>query len=251
MELPGPTRGATRHRFGYDDERRLLSITNVDGDVTTIERDGQGNPTAIVSPDGQRTVLALNAEGYLASVTNPMGETHAMAYTPEGLLTRFTDPKGHANRFEYDALGRLIKDTNAGEGGWTIARTNNPAGYTTAMTTGEGRASRFEVEPLSTGDRRQVNTSPDGTVETKLFKTNGEKTTTAPDGTVTTVREGPDPIWDASAPTAVGDREDPERSDLHHHNGTNDLAGRSERPLEPHRAQRRRDCQRQGLQADL
>ncbi len=61
------------------------------------------------------------------------------------------------------------------------------------MTTAESRTVTFKVEPLTTGDRQQVNTYPDGTVQTKLFKTNGEETTTASDGTVTSVLEGPDP----------------------------------------------------------
>ncbi|MGH8567732.1 MAG: hypothetical protein ACREXU_06865, partial [Gammaproteobacteria bacterium] len=58
----------------------------------------------------------------------------------------------------------------------------------------------FKVEPLAIGDRRQVNTAPEGTVMTKLFKTNGEETTTAPDDTVTTVLEGPDPRFGRQAP---------------------------------------------------
>ncbi|MGH8487836.1 MAG: RHS repeat-associated core domain-containing protein, partial [Gammaproteobacteria bacterium] len=192
--------GAERYRFGYDAAGQLHEITDLDGDITRIERDSQGQPTAIVAPDGQRTTLSLDANGNLASVTNPAGEAHRMVYTPGGLITRFTDPKGNANDFEYDDLGRLLQDTNAGLGGWTIAYTENAAGYTNAMTTAEGRTTTFAVEPRSTGDRRQVNTYPDGTVQTKLFKTNGEETTTAPDGTVTTLIEGPDPRFAMQAP---------------------------------------------------
>ncbi|MGH8488936.1 MAG: hypothetical protein ACREXS_08770 [Gammaproteobacteria bacterium] len=174
---------ADRYLFAYNGSGSLMTITDRDGDITRIEGDAVDNPVAIVSADGQRTILSLDANGYLASVTNPAGEAHRMVYTAAGLMTRFTDPKDNANRFEYDDLGRLLQDTNAGLGGWTIARTENATGYTNAMTTAERRTTTFTVEPLSTGDRKQVNAYPDGTVQTKLFKTNSEETTTDTDGT--------------------------------------------------------------------
>ena len=191
---------AMLYTFTYDPAGRLIEVKDVDGDITRIERNGSGAPAAIVSPDGQRTALSVNADGYLDSVTNPAGESHTMQYTADGLMTAFTDPKGNVNRFEYDSLGRLVKDTNAGDGGWTLSRAEKGQGNTVAMTTAEGRTSIFKVEPLATGDRWQVNTAPDGTIETKLFKTNGEEITTAADGTVTTLLQGPDPRFGMQAP---------------------------------------------------
>ena len=188
------------YRFAYDGNGHLLKVTDRDGDITRVERDATGDPTAIVSTDGQRTELTLNAEGYLASVTNPANETVRLDYYAGGLLKTVTDPKGHGDHFIYDATGRLVRNTNAGHGGWTIARTQEGRGYTASMTSAEGRTSSFKVEPLAIGDRRQVNTAPDGTVQTKLFKTNGEETTIATDGTVTTVLEGPDPRFGMQAP---------------------------------------------------
>lgn len=144
--------------------------------------------------------MTLNSNGYLASVTNSAGECYTLAYTAEGLMTAFTDPKGNTNHFEYNDLGRLVKDINAGGGGWIITHARNASGYTNAMTTAEGRTTTFKVELLPTGDRKQINAYPDGTVQTKLFKTNGEEATMAPDGTVTTVLEGPDPRFGMQAP---------------------------------------------------
>ena len=192
--------GADLHRFAYDGNGDLLTVTDRDGHITRVERDATGDPRAIVSTDGQRTELTLTAEGYLASVTNPANETYRLDYYVGGLLKTVTDPKGHGDHFVYDATGRLVQNTNAGHGGWTIARTQEGRGYTASMTSAEGRTSSFQVEPLAIGDRRQVNTAPDGTVQTKLFKTNGEETTIATDGTVTTVLEGPDPRFGMQAP---------------------------------------------------
>ncbi len=52
--------GAELLKFGYDANGLLISITDQDGNVTTIERNASGNPTAIVAPFGQRTTLNLN-----------------------------------------------------------------------------------------------------------------------------------------------------------------------------------------------
>jgi YD repeat-containing protein len=193
---------AVLYRFAYDAKGLLKSATDVDGDITSIERDGVGKPTAIIAPDGQRTNLGLDANGYLAQVTNPANESHNMSYTANGLLTRFTTPEGHANSYEYDSLGRLTKDTDPVLGGWTLNRTEQTVGFTTTMTSGEGRTSQYQVEPLSTGDRRQVNTHPDGTVQTTLYKANGEQTKTSADGVINTLLQSPDPRFGMQAPIA-------------------------------------------------
>ncbi|MGQ0594444.1 MAG: NHL domain-containing protein, partial [Gammaproteobacteria bacterium] len=192
--------GRTLYRFDYDTAGLLVQITDLDGDVTRIRRDGSGRPMAIVAHDGQRTSLTVDTNGFLTSISNPASEHYILEHTARGLLTAFTDPNGNPDRFEYDELGRLAKNTNAGGGGWTLTHAKNAQGYTNAMTTAEGRTTTFEVDPLTTGDREQVNTYPDGTVQTKRFQTHGAETTTAPDGTVTTRLEGPDPRFGMLAP---------------------------------------------------
>lgn len=195
--------GALTHEFGYDAEGRLISVTDGDGNLTTIERDGMGGVAAIVAPDGQRTALSQDAEGYLASVTNPAGETYRMEYAEGGLMTLFQDRNGNRNRFEYDALGRLTQDSNAIGGGWTIARNELERGYSVAMTSGEGRVQSFLVEPKTTGDRLQVNTRADGTRLETLYKTNGETVVTYPDGTVSQRKLSPDPRFGMQAPVVA------------------------------------------------
>src|SRR5262249_37761500 len=41
---------AVRYQFTYDDAGRLTAVTDGSGNVTTIERDAAGNPTAFVAP---------------------------------------------------------------------------------------------------------------------------------------------------------------------------------------------------------
>src|SRR2546422_5633976 len=55
--------GAVKYQFSYDSNGLLASVTDVAGNVTTIERDGAGNPTAIVAPGWQRTTLTVEEIG--------------------------------------------------------------------------------------------------------------------------------------------------------------------------------------------
>src|SRR6266508_2959381 len=71
-----PARSATaalRHEFAYDGAGRLSTITDGDGNVTTIERDGQGLPTTIVGPHGHITALEVDQNGYLSRINDPAG----------------------------------------------------------------------------------------------------------------------------------------------------------------------------------
>ena len=192
--------GVVEQTFGRDSEGRLISITDRDGDVTTIERNVDGEATAIIAPDGQRTELTLDANGYLASVTNPANETYAMVYDGKGLMTAFRDRKSQENTFEYDGLGRLARDINAGGGGWTLTRTELTDGYSIAMTSGEGRVRTFTLENLPTGIRRQTNTAANGTQDITLFSPDSTQTTTTADGMEIFLREGPDPRFVLASP---------------------------------------------------
>lgn len=192
--------GAMKYKFGHDNQGRLVTITDADGGVAVIERDANGKATSIVSPDGQRTELTVDANRHLVAVTNPAGEMYRMQYAPDGLLTEFRNPRNQPDTFQYDDLGRLTQNVNAGFGGWTLDRTELSEGYQALMTSAEGRTLTFTVEPQPNGDRKQANTRADGTVLTRLFKTDGVEITTEPDGTIIAVQESPDPRFGMQAP---------------------------------------------------
>lgn len=195
--------GAERYRFGYDPARQLVSITDADGKIITIERDGLGHATAILSPFGQRTDINLGLDGYLASVANPSGETYRLSYTESGLLTRFEDPRGNSTTMTYDALGRLVSDTDAAGGSQTLARNELVNGYEAQRTTGLNRRTTHLVEQLLTGGLRRTDTFPDGTTNTRTVESNGVTTTTLADGTVMMLNEGGDPRFQMMAPVAT------------------------------------------------
>ena len=196
--------GAVRFQFTYDSADRLATITDGDGNVTTIERDGSANPSAIVAPFGQRTTLAVQGDGYLSRVTNPAGEAAQLTYksgNAEGLLATLTDPRGNVHRYTYDALGRLRRNEDPAGGVTTPARTDITGDhYTVTLTTALGLVTTYEVEELSTGDTRRVRIDPSG-ARTELFiRADGSRLVTYPDGTVANPVEGPDPRFGMQAP---------------------------------------------------
>lgn len=127
--------GAVQYWFSYDSAGRLAEVHDGDGNVTTIFRDANGNPTHIVGPYGHTTALALDANGYLASITRPAGDVTQFDYTANGLLTRLTDPRGGIYQFAYDAWGRLVRDQDPAGGVKTLALVEAASGYTVTLTT--------------------------------------------------------------------------------------------------------------------
>jgi RHS repeat-associated protein len=200
---------ATRHAltggllqtFSYDAEGRLAAMTDGDGNVTAIERDGSGSPTAIVAPLGQRTTLALDGRGYLASLTNPAGETRRFTYHDAGgLLATHTDPRGGVHRYTHDALGYLVRDEDPAGGFVALARTQTPDGFRVTRTTAGGHVRSYLVEKRPDGGQRWETTLAAGTRTEFVLGANRSFTVTLADGTVTTGRQSPDPRFGMQAP---------------------------------------------------
>jgi len=186
--------------FVYDSEGLPIQVQDGDGNVTTIERGVDGEPTAIVAQDGQRTELTVDTAGDLTSIANPAGHSYGMAYSAGELLTTFTDPRGNSSHVTYDALGRLSRDENAAGGSVDLSRTESGDAYEVTLTSGEGQATSYRVETLATDDSRRFNTFPDGTTREMLIATNGSRTTVHRDGTVVVLTKGPDPRFGMEVP---------------------------------------------------
>jgi len=199
LRTTDPLTGANRYQLAYDSAGLLVSVTDADGKVTTIERSGS-TPTAIVAPGGQRTALTIDANGYLTAITNPSNERVELTYSADGLLATLKDARGNQHTNTYDALGRLIKDEDPATGFKTLARTEQATGWTATLSTALNRTTAYQVENLAVGDVRRTVTEPSGLLTTTLIKTDGTQTITAPDGTITTPVEGPDPRFGMQTP---------------------------------------------------
>lgn len=195
------------YTFHYDVSGLLTSLTDSAGRTTTIERTGQGEPTAITAPDGQITQLTVDQHQRLVSVADPAGDAYSMAYDEtSGQLTSYTDPRGHADQYTYDTNGFLTKNVNAGGGGWTLVRTGSSDQsdpYTVAMTSAMGLTYRYAVSIQSDGSNLDLATAPDGTQSSLIVAQGGTRTMKAADGTVTTIQETADPRFGMQSPLAA------------------------------------------------
>ncbi|MFP5369390.1 MAG: hypothetical protein ACLGI3_01370, partial [Actinomycetes bacterium] len=197
---------ATIHRFNYDAQGRLTSVTDPDSDraeapaapLLSVVRNADGQPTELVSRGGRRTTLALDADGWLARFTNPAAEAVALTYQAGGLLRTLTDPRGSTYTFDYDAEGRLLKDTGPASSK-TLERTELENGRRVTLTTSGGRTWVYRNERLPTGDARRTVTDPSGATTTTTRRTDGTIVVVEPDGTTRTVRAEPDPRFGMQA----------------------------------------------------
>jgi RHS repeat-associated protein len=204
-----PMTGAVRYTFGYDPFSRLTSVTDESNNVTTIHRDSNGNPTAIVGPFGQTTTLAIDSNGFLSQITDPAGRATKLTNTSAGLLTTLTDPKGNVYNYQYDSFGRLTQHSDPAGGFVSLARTDNGSGYSVLETTAVGRSSTAQVGFSSNSSqtaRQFTNTWTNGLQATES-KTQlaGQlsDSTTLPDGSSYSTGYGPDPRWGIQVPVTA------------------------------------------------
>ncbi len=194
--------GAVKYTFGYDGAGRLITVTDGDNNVTTIQRNGSGAPTGILSPYNQLTTFTLDANGFFATVTNPNNEQYQFTYTSGGLLTLKRDPRNSQTAFTYDAQGRLTRDDDAATGFQTLARTALGEDFTVTHNTTLNHTTTFQTQRLANGDRRTTTTLPSGLQSIRLEHPDGTSTLTTPDGVVKNRALKPDPRWGMQAPVA-------------------------------------------------
>lgn len=192
--------GVTLTSFQYDAARRLASITDESGNVTTITRDATGVPTAIVAPRGQSTGLALDAAGWLQEITSPDASAHRATYTATGSMLTWSDPLGHTSTFTYDPAGRLTRDNDATGAAQTLSRTVTANGDSITLTSPLGRTRSFASERLSDGRQLERTTMPGGALSETVLGTDGSEVLTMPDGSVELKAIVADPRFGLTAP---------------------------------------------------
>ncbi|MCL4762849.1 MAG: hypothetical protein KJ018_13935, partial [Burkholderiales bacterium] len=200
--------GGVLRAFVYDAAGRLASVVEKTGgtdNVTTIQRDANGEPAAIVAPFGHVTQLAVDANGYLASIVNPAGETHLATQTAGGLITTFVSPGNRTRLYQYDAEGRLTQATDPAGSVQTLGRSSSPGVAEVTRTTALGRITRYVSESLANGGRKLRIVAPDATQPEAELRGDRVLVTRPADGTVDTATPGPDPRFGMLVPFAKGD----------------------------------------------
>src|SRR5581483_8008943 len=189
----------TLETLGYDANGNPASITDLDGLVTTIERNTAGDVTGIVAPNGQRTALTTS-NGYLTQITEPGGSHYDFGYDANGLLSQLTDRRRGVHTFTYDENGLLQRD-NDPLGGF-ISRTRSGTGQTFSVqrTTAESRIDTFATAVDAAGVEQHTHTGSDGLPVTTRFYAGTTSVTSALGSAMST--DAADVRWGMLAPLA-------------------------------------------------
>jgi RHS repeat-associated protein len=148
---------------------RLESVTDRDGNATTLSYNEAGQLTTITDPVSRTIKLTYNGEGLVESAEDPM--KHVVKYTYEsGNLKSVTQPAAESLRwqFKYDGLheitemldGREGKTVNEYNGSHQVIKQKDPAGHTL----------KFEYEPFQT----KITNENTGSVTDEYFTSNDE-----------------------------------------------------------------------------
>ena len=191
--------GVTLLSFAHDSENRLTSATDLDGNVTTLERDANGNLTGVVAPNGQRTGITTE-DGLITKITDPASGEYRFDYYDGALLKSMTTPRAMTTSFQYDPTGRLSRDTDAAGGFQALTRTGTNKHYIANRSTAEGRTTTYDVEYAADGAVKRTITQPTGEITHDNKTSGGLRTMTSPDGSTATPLFGPDSRFGMGAP---------------------------------------------------
>ncbi|MFI5004531.1 MAG: DUF6531 domain-containing protein, partial [Solirubrobacterales bacterium] len=99
---------------------RLESVTDRNGNATTLAYSGAGRLETITDPAGRKITLTYNSEGLVESAKDPLGHIVKYAYE-SGNLASVTEPGESSARwqFKYDGLHEITTMTD-GRGGKTV-----------------------------------------------------------------------------------------------------------------------------------
>ena len=190
--------------FDYTEGGKLASVTDANGNVHTIVRDGEDPPTAIGAPFGQETELTIDDAGFLRRIENPAGEAYELTYSPDGLLETLETPRNHAYTFEYDDLGRLQSDEDPEERAKTLARTATDTSVEVTLTTELLRETTARRERTAIGDKVRTSIDPAGLATVRTDRLDGTRKLALPSGVTVDLTEAPDPRLGLAAPLPAG-----------------------------------------------
>ncbi|HWB02367.1 MAG TPA: putative Ig domain-containing protein [Verrucomicrobiales bacterium] len=139
-------------RNDYDENGRLVKVTNADGRVITLAHDLNTRQETVTDAGGQTTVMEYDERGNVVRKTDARGGVTTSTYDPEGNQLTTTNPEGETITRTYDNRRNVLTEKNAlGE---TSTLTYNERDQLTSRTDPLGHMTR--VEYTASGKVRQV-----------------------------------------------------------------------------------------------
>jgi RHS repeat-associated protein len=150
---------------------RLQSVTDRNGNQTTLAYNKAGQLETITDPAGRKITLAYNGEGLVESAKDPLGHTAKYTYA-EGTLASVTLPGEAKARWQYH-YGEAHQMTSMIDGrGDETTNEYNGSHELTSQTDPAGHKVKFEREPF----HAKLTNNGTGSVTNEWFNSNGEPT---------------------------------------------------------------------------
>jgi RHS repeat-associated protein len=195
----------------------VTSVTDADGNATTLTYDKYGDVTAQIDPTGNKTTFlynkigftiasvsprayvkggsvthfkttyAYNAFGDLTQLRDPLGHVIKRAYDANRNLIGLTDPNGNTSSYSYDGENERTAVTRAD--GSTVLNAYDGVGHMISQTDGLGHVTQYAYD----SENRLVSvTDALGRVTTLGYDLNGNRASrTDPSGRTTTYTYDP------------------------------------------------------------
>lgn len=155
--------------YGYDQMRRLQTIKNAKGGVTSYVYNAADGVISVTNPKGGVTSYDKDGLGFVRSISSPDTGLTSYSYRPDGLLSGATDATGASVGRSYTADGRLA-GLQGSRGGQSGSRTY---GYDNC-TNGKGRICSVTE---STGEALSYSYTPWGAIASQTTTVQGQSFT--------------------------------------------------------------------------
>ena len=99
--------------FAFDPDANIETITDALGNSTTYQYNDQGFAEVIVRPDGGVVRQSFNSRGQLLTQTDPLGNVTTYTYNSNGDRLSTTDALGNVTQYQTDNFGNLTSATDA------------------------------------------------------------------------------------------------------------------------------------------
>ena len=97
--------------WAFNEDNRLASITDRNGNATVYEYDVAGRLTRITDPVGLETTFTYDGStGLLTSITDPAARVTLFEHDADGNLILVTDPDGSQRTWEYDGRHHMTAE---------------------------------------------------------------------------------------------------------------------------------------------
>lgn len=96
----------------YDDDLRVIAVTDALGQTWHYERSAAGEVLAVVAPEGSRHDYHYDPRGRILRIVRTGGAERTFIHDAQGRLLEETDWLGHPHRYTYDARDRLVTATD-------------------------------------------------------------------------------------------------------------------------------------------